>query len=193
MRLISQVSLALGLTSTLSWAQNCPLLGPAYLAPTNLASPTFIEAKSTFEKALASHPQINKTGVSFAIEVYSARSKDAGSIHRYYNTAAAQNGSVDVGYDTLFRIHSISKVVTVYTILAKLSYKYWHEPVTKYVPELVNQMQNAVNDVDWSEVTLGSLASLMSGISRDCTMSYALVISWLAAYWHCRCSPRWVY
>jgi len=151
------------------YAQNCPLLGPAYPAATELAAPAFAAAKAKFDEAIASDPRIDRDGVSFAIDIYSTGSKYAGSIHRYFNTAKAQNGAVTVGPDTLFRIHSISKVVTVYTMLAKLSYKYWHEPVTKYVPELAKSpMRDVVRDVNWSEVTLGSLASQISGISRDC-------------------------
>lgn len=165
--MIPRITLALGLAGTFGWAQNCPLLGPAYPSPTDLVSPAFVAAKAKFEEALASSTQMDKDKVSFAIEIYSSRSKDAGPIHRHYNTA--QNGSVKVGPDTIFRIHSISKVVTVYTMLSKLGYGYWHEPVTKYVPELANsQMQDTIHDVDWSEVTLGSLASQISGISRDC-------------------------
>jgi CubicO group peptidase (beta-lactamase class C family) len=166
------IAATVGLISTLCCAQNCPLLGPAYPAATDLASPAFVAAKAKFDAALASNTQIDKDGVSFAIEIYSSRSKDAGSIHRNFNTATAQNSSVTVDPDTLFRIHSISKVLTVYTMLSKLSYQYWHEPVTKYIPELANsQRHDVVSDVDWSEVTLGSLASQISGISRDCTVT----------------------
>lgn len=170
----SHIAVIVGLVGTLCCAQNCPLLGPAYPAATDLASPAFSAAKAKFDKALASHTQIDQDGVSFAVEIYSSRSKRAGSSYRHFNTATAQKGSVTVGPDTLFRIHSISKVLTVYTMLSKLSYQYWHEPVTKHIAELANsQIQDAVSDVDWREVTLGSLASQISGISRDCTFTYS--------------------
>ena len=150
------------------YAQNCPLLGPAYPAATDLASPALLAAKAKFDEALASDPRINRDGLWFAIDIYSTGSKHPASIHRSFNTAKAQNGSITVGPDTLFRIFSISKVVTVYTMLAKLSYRCWHEPVTKYVPELAKSpMRDVVSNVNWSEVTLGSLASQISGISRD--------------------------
>jgi hypothetical protein len=80
---LSCITLALGFASTFSWAQNCPLLGPAYPAATNVASPAFIAAKAKFDEALASNTQIDKEKVFFAIEIYSSSSKDAGSIHRY--------------------------------------------------------------------------------------------------------------
>ena len=168
MKLTSPATLAVWLASTLGSAQNCPLHGPAYPAPTDVASPAFMAAKAKWDEALASNPQVNKTGVSFAVEIYSA-GKDAGTIHRSFNTAAHQKGKVDVGPDTVFRVHSISKVITVYTILSKLGFKHWHDPVTKWVPELANEGKDPISDVDWDEVTLGSLASSMSGISRGCT------------------------
>jgi CubicO group peptidase (beta-lactamase class C family) len=168
MKLTSPTTLAVWLASTLSSAQNCPLHGPAYPAPTDVASPAFVAAKAKWDEVLASNPQVNKTGISFAVEIYSA-GKDARTIHRSFNTADHQKGKVDVGPDTLFRVHSISKVITVYTILSKLGFKHWHDPVTKWVPELANEGKDPISDVDWDEVTLGSLASSMSGISRGCT------------------------
>lgn len=173
MKLIgSHIVAIVGLIITLCGAQNCPILGPAYPAATDLASPAFIAASIKFDEALSSNSRIDQDGVSFAVEVYSSHLKHTRPIHRRFNTAVAQNDSVTVGPHTLFRIHSISKVLTVYTILSKLSFKYWHEPVTKYVQELASsQLQNAVRDVDWSEVTLGSLASQISGVSRDCTVT----------------------
>jgi CubicO group peptidase (beta-lactamase class C family) len=168
MKLTSPTTLAVWLASTLGAAQNCPLHGPAYPAPTDVASPAFVAAKAKWDEALASHPQVNKTAISFAVEFYSA-GKDGGTIHRSFNTADHQKGKVDVGPDTLFRVHSISKVITVYAILSKLGYKHWHDPVTKWVPELVKDGNDPISDVDWDEVTLGSLASSMSGISRSCT------------------------
>ncbi|KAK4233038.1 beta-lactamase/transpeptidase-like protein [Achaetomium macrosporum] len=172
-----RTALIVGLASTLSYAQNCPLLGPAYPAATDVTSPAFVAAKTKFDEALASSAEVDKDRVWFAIEVYSSKSKDATPIYRHFNTPPAQNSSVTVGPDSVFRIHSISKVITVYAMLAKLSYKYWHEPVTKYIPELAGSpARDVVNDVDWSEVTLGSLAGQISGISRDYALGDASTV-----------------
>lgn len=159
--------LVLGFSFGTSVAQNCPLLGPAYPVPTDLASPSFIAAAAQFEKILKSNTAIDHERVSFAVQVYSSTSSDT-PIYEQYNTAPYLNSS-NVGPDTLFRIHSISKVMTVYTIISKLGHRYWDEPVTKYVPELDTvPRRDGIGSPDWSEVTLGSLASQMSGISRDC-------------------------
>lgn len=157
--------------------QNCPILGPAYPAVTDPASsPALNVTKAAFDEALAqalSSGQFDNSTTSFSIHVFSTH--DHEPVYEYYHTALSANGSLtgnQVGPGTLYRIGSISKLVTVYTILSKLSDSYWNEPVTNYVPELAaagHQLGNAVNDVQWSEVTLGALASQMGGIGRDCT------------------------
>ena len=98
--------------------------------------------------------------------LYLASSKEL--IYSSYHSPSSQNGSSKVGPDTLFRIHSISKVMAVYAILAKLGDKYWEEPVSKYVPELSGKPRDPIRDVNWSDVTLGALAGQSGGISRDC-------------------------
>jgi CubicO group peptidase (beta-lactamase class C family) len=157
--------------------QNCPILGPAYPAVARLSSsPTLNVTKAAFEKALAqalSSGQFDSSTTSFSVQVFSTHDNEP--IYEYYHTALSANASLSssqVGPGTLYRIGSISKLVTVYTILSKLSDRYWNEPVTNYVPELAAtgyQRSNSINNVEWSEVTLGALASQMGGIGRDCT------------------------
>lgn len=170
MRAISKILILMGVLSRTCLTQNCPLLGPAYPVPTDIASSAFRAAKVRFEEALISDPRIDRKKISFAVQVYSSSSKTP--IYSYYNTAPLLNSS-NVGPETLFRINSISKVFTVYTIISKIGHGYWNEPVTKYVPELAAHRQgDGIRSTDWSEVTLGDLASQMSGISRDCTAHY---------------------
>lgn len=151
----------LGALAGLGLAQDCPILGPAY---PELTSPGLFGAAKTaindeITKALASGQLDN--GTFFGVQVFS-RNSDKTLYERYHGPA--------VGPDTLYRIASISKVVSVYTTLAELGDKYWGEPVTKYIPELAKlKVKNPIYDTDWSQVTLGALASHMGGISRDCT------------------------
>ena len=82
-------------------------------------------------------------------------------------------GVESVSVDTVFRIGSISKLFTVYAFLLHNGLELWQRPVTEYVPELRRLSQNSdttseLDSVRWEEVTLGSLASHMSGIGRDC-------------------------
>ena len=125
--------------------------------------------------SLLSSGQFDNSTASFSIQVFSVHSDDP--IFEYYYTAAPSgNGSLGgggrtVGPGTLYRIGSISKLVSVYAILSKLGDRYWAEPITKYVPELAaadQRQTNTVDNVRWSEVTLGALASHSSGVGRDC-------------------------
>ena len=154
--------------SQLSAAQNCPILGPAYPAATDVAAPKLQAAKARFEKALES---VNRSSTSFAVQVFSAHHDEL--IYETYHTATAQVGAATVGPDTTWRLLSISKAVTVYAVLARLGDDYWNEPILKYVPELADApFRDPVRDVNWAEVTLGSLAGQSSGISRDCKSAH---------------------
>ena len=151
-----------GALAGLALSQDCPILGPAYPEINPGSSAVFGAAKAALEdeitRALAGG-QLDK-GTYFGVQVFS-RNSDKTLYEKYYGPS--------VGPDTLYRIASISKVVSVYTTLSELGDRYWNEPVTKYIPELAKlKVQNPVDDIDWSEVTLGALASHMGGIARDC-------------------------
>ena len=151
-----------GALAGLAVSQDCPILGPAYPETNPGSSAAFGAAKAALEdeitRALAGG-QLDK-GTYFGVQVFSQNS-DKTLYEKYYGPS--------VGPDTLYRIASISKVVSVYTTLSELGDRYWNEPVTKYIPELAKlKVQNPVDDIDWSEVTLGALASHMGGIARDC-------------------------
>lgn len=154
----------IAVASQLGAAQNCPILGPAYPAVTSIAASRFAAAKTQFEQALES---VNRSSTSFAVQVYSAHNDDL--IYSTYHTATAQVGAAAVGPDTIWRLFSISKAITVYAVLARLGDKYWNEPVTNYIPELADApVHDPIRDVNWAEVTLGSLAGQSSGLARDC-------------------------
>ncbi|PNP80895.1 hypothetical protein FNYG_05710 [Fusarium nygamai] len=74
--------------------------------------------------------------------------------------------------DTVFRVGSVSKLLTVYTLLAEVGMKHMNDPVTKWVPELALAARKTKDDltrkVQWSDVTIGQLSGHMAGISRNC-------------------------
>lgn len=55
-------------------------------------------------------------------------------------------------------------------LLAKDGRQILNDPVTKHLPELLGGTddQHAIEHAQWGDVTVGQLASHMSGISRDC-------------------------
>lgn len=147
----------------LTLGQNCPISGPSYPEVSDPASaPAFEAAKVAIEgriaDGLASGALNDET--TFSIQVFSRHSN---------RTLFEQYHGAGIGSETLYRIASISKLVSVYTMLVELGDKYWDESITEYVPELSEaKFQDPIHDVDWSEVTLGSLASHLGGIPRDC-------------------------
>ncbi|KAK3299865.1 beta-lactamase/transpeptidase-like protein [Chaetomium fimeti] len=161
MGLFSHLAL-LGAFATLGLGQDCPIFGPAYPQIVDPGSATaFIEAKTAIEDEISkgiSSGQLDN-GTVFAIQVFSRHSDEI--LHEHYYGPS-------IGPDTVFRLASISKLMSVYTTLAELGDGYWNDPITKHVPELARlKVQNPVYDVDWSEVTLGAIAGHMGGIPRD--------------------------
>jgi len=162
------------------------LLGPAYPAPSNLAAASAIrEAAASISSALklalnSGHsPFGNFTGkaTSLSLEAVSAIDDGSSPILDFHYTAAELNTSAGstsrVAADTVYRIGSVSKLFTVYALLLHGGAQYWDRPVTDFVPELrraaaLPGADDAVERVQWRDVTVGALASQLSGIGRDC-------------------------
>ena len=74
--------------------------------------------------------------------------------------------------NTVFRVGSVSKLLTVYTLLTEVGMKYMNDPVTKWVPELARAAKKGKGDptrqVQWNEVTIRQLCGHMSGVNRNC-------------------------
>ncbi|OAQ77943.1 penicillin-binding protein [Purpureocillium lilacinum] len=161
------------------------LLGPAYPAPSNLAAASAIrEAAASISSALKSaldsghSPFGNFTGkaTSLSLEAVSAIDDGSSPILDFHYTAAELNTSAGstsrVAADTVYRIGSVSKLFTVYALLLHGGAQYWDRPVTDFVPELrraaaLPGADDAVERVQWRDVTVGALASQLSGIGRD--------------------------
>jgi hypothetical protein len=164
---------------------NCPLLGPVFPAPTAPATAHAVrKAQSTFPGHLNDllrtgntdfGPLDNQT-TSFSINVFSAH--DNSSLFSYHHAAPGLNGSLTSGRlddNTMYRIGSLSKLLTVYTILAEVGDANLDAPVTKLVPELAAAAaaagQNDVENIKWDEITMWALGSHLSGLPRDCAYS----------------------
>lgn len=169
--------------------QPCPLLGPVFPLPTSLAnSPIMAAAFKNLTSILdllvrtdnsTLHGVVAANETSFSIGFFSADSGESPSgMFQYHHTAAALRNSTRgvrvVDEDSIYRIGSISKVFTIYTLLLEIGDGYWNDPVTKHVPELaaVAAAEAGQNDtirhVRWEDITLGELASQMAGIGREC-------------------------
>ncbi|KAF7547401.1 hypothetical protein G7046_g9019 [Stylonectria norvegica] len=159
---------------------NCPFLGPVFPAPQNvLQKPTSVPSAlgnlTIAIQQLLDEDTVNAANVSFYLNVFT---KDD-SVFSFNHSAPNLKDSLTSGTldeDTVFRIGSVSKLLTVYALLSEVGMGHMNDPVTTWVPELAKLAKQKgtlapVENVNWGQVTLGALASQMAGISRDLSFS----------------------
>jgi hypothetical protein len=162
--------------------KQCPYLGADFPAPTTLGNSTvFQKAIANLTTALNSGiqaGQFNSNTTSFAINIFSTTSNT--SLYQYHHTAPPAlltNGTKSVNADSIFRIGSVSKLFSVYLFLIEAGDVHFHEPITKFVPELAAvaktqnttiATENAADVFDWEDITIGNIASQLGGLPRDC-------------------------
>ncbi|KAI1458684.1 beta-lactamase/transpeptidase-like protein [Annulohypoxylon moriforme] len=165
--------------------QNCPLYGLGYPKPTNLLEdPEIKKAATSLDSVFLEyfdHSNKTKSGnFSYSVEIFSA--DDEEPLWSHYWTAPNlkglnSTGVAEVDGDTVYRLGSVTKIITMLTFLAEAGDSLWNEPIANYIPEIaalvVDGADNAhsISTTDWQSITLGALASQMSGLERD----YALV------------------
>ncbi|KAJ5832048.1 hypothetical protein N7474_000359 [Penicillium riverlandense] len=171
----TNISLGLLLAGMTLAFNNPTFLTPVFPVPLNLGTN---EAWHSIRQTITS----NLTGAiaaanggaganSLAIRATSV--KEDSPLFEFYHTAKSVSpaGVQTVGADTVFRVGSVSKLFTVYSLLVRGGFDVFDDPVTKYVPELreagLNSNFDPLEDVSWEEVTVGALASQLSGILRD--------------------------
>ena len=166
----------------------CPLLGPDFPAPKNLSSSPVIQAalknltallKSAISTGNSTHGVVPFNTTSFGLSIFSLDDQSNSSrIFEFHQTsptlANVTSGVHHVDANSIYRVGSISKLLTTYTFLIESGYTHWFDPVTKWVPELAaaakgddTPQQDAIDAVQWNDVTLGDLLSQMSGIGRE--------------------------
>ena len=176
MRLLWTLS-ALALSAEAIKKTGCPILGPAFPAPTALSQDsTFLsKAEELTSKLNEAIEDGSLPAISFAVQVFSSEEDDA-PFDFYHTDDPVKVGSVgvqEVDENTMFRIGSISKLWTMFLFMTLEGTRYFNEPVSKYVPELqmnysAAQAKDTITYLQWSDVTIGELASHQAGLARDC-------------------------
>ncbi|OQE13084.1 hypothetical protein PENFLA_c054G03176 [Penicillium flavigenum] len=167
---------ALALSAEAIKTTGCPILGPAFPAPTALSEDPIFSSKAEelTSKLNEAIEDGSLPGISFAVQVFSSE-EDHSAFSFYHTDDPVKVGSVgvkEVDEDTMFRIGSISKLWTMFLFMTLEGTRYFHEPVSKYVPELQieyspAQAKDKINYLQWSDVTIGELASHQAGLARD--------------------------
>ncbi|KAH8897987.1 beta-lactamase/transpeptidase-like protein [Thozetella sp. PMI_491] len=164
-------------------APNCPPLGPVFERPTDLSrSQAIRDAVANLTSTLTARDGDNATTAnttSYSLQVFSISSERP--VFEWYHTAPTVStlnttGVKKVDQNTVYRLGSLTKIFTIYTWLAQDGDKRFNEPITKYIPELAAVADKAKSDplthVAWDDVTIGSLASQLSGAVRDCNQEF---------------------
>ncbi|KAI0898849.1 beta-lactamase/transpeptidase-like protein [Annulohypoxylon nitens] len=165
--------------------QNCPLYGLGYPKPTNLLDQPDIRKAaaaldSIFSEQIDHSDQTNSQNFSYSVEVFSVDDEEPLWSHHWTAPnlkGLNSTGVVEVDGNTVYRLGSVTKVFTILTFLAEVGDSLWNEPITKYIPEIAalvvdgTDNSHSISTTDWQSITLGALASQMSGLERD----YALV------------------
>lgn len=160
--------------------RDCPLLGPVYPAPRNLASSSIFQAAVRNLSGILDPESPNRgsaldtNGTSFSVNVFSAHDDGDEVLFEYHHEAQELHGSIARGEkldgDTVYRIASVSKLLVTYAFLIEAGIDKFDVPVARYVPEIADAIENAGDDdvfaPRWEEITLGALAGYMAGIGR---------------------------
>lgn len=152
-------------------ASYCPFLGPVFPAPTSLAISAPFQA--TLNKLQASLQDAIATGTSaqgpvgindtYSIQVFSVN--DEAPLLDFNHRGVDLVGNGTLNGDSIYRIASVTKLVTVYMLLIAGGDRVMSDLVTKYLPELAGKGY-------YDEVTVGSLAGYVSGVIADGEMPH---------------------
>ncbi|OQO05653.1 hypothetical protein B0A48_09745 [Cryoendolithus antarcticus] len=157
-------------------------LTPTYPYPSDLTSHTSLvraawdNATDTFEhyfkdgvNTTATVGILGTENVTFSFGLFSLEDQLAASELQYHRagpqTVAALNGTISVDGDSIYRIASVSKLITTFAGQIALNTTVWYQPITEILPEFaaVNANRSAIAP-DWSTITPHDLASHLSGI-----------------------------
>ncbi|KAF5858114.1 hypothetical protein ETB97_004880 [Aspergillus alliaceus] len=157
----------------------CPLQTPLYPPPRDLLSSSDVKMASqnltqAIEAAMASGMTdlgpltINTT--TFGVKVFSAHTSESVYEHLYTSPTyrpASGSGTKYSTLDSIYRVSSISKMLTVLTLLAHDGFTHWHHPIINFIPELDSLAHKRSSRIQWREITVGDLAAQLGGMPHD--------------------------
>ena len=175
---------------------NCPLSGPEFPPPQRLSQHPRWQQALADTSSVFNYIDLGGTGgvdsLSYSIQVFSTN--PGGGIlgerhHTASNLGADTPGVRTVDGNTIYRLGSVSKVLAVLGWLAELGDRHWNQPIVDFIPELASLSAQAasrpfdrVRQTSWEDITIGSLASQVSGVGRDCKHTSPSAIHQLIAH-----------
>ncbi|KAL6240931.1 hypothetical protein RBB50_012190 [Rhinocladiella similis] len=159
----------------------CPLLGPAFPKPTGLSSNEGFQKAlqhldddlvTALETGVSIHGSAPFNATTFSVGMFDTDEDDLIYQHHYVNEAvrASAVGTNDPDSDSVYRLGSITKLLTAYLWMIHMGDETFGDPVTKYIPELLDHASSSEDRGNgalpkWDEITIGQLASHMAGLT----------------------------
>lgn len=150
---------------------------------TSLISRAFANISATLQEYILQDGNLNTPAprliagirnLTFSLGAFSLRDPAASEDLQFHYTApeiaTAGNGTRSVDADSIYRVASVTKVLTALAGLVKLTSADWDRSLADIFPVLVSYEQAHPGGsfaVDWSSVTLRSLAAQIGGVPRD--------------------------
>lgn len=121
---------------------------------------TLLESKinEAFTSGNTTHGPVNPND-TYSIQIFSTTSEEP--LLDYHRRGPAVLGNRTIDGDSVYRIASTSKLITVYLLLLGAGETIFSEKVTKYIPELEGAAY-------WDDITIGSLAGYLGDITAEC-------------------------
>ncbi|KAJ8109047.1 hypothetical protein OPT61_g7739 [Boeremia exigua] len=152
--------------ATAASASICPILGPVFPAPSALSSSTAFQdtlkaLQSKIDQAFAngntSYGSVNPYD-TYSIQIFSTASEEL--LFDYHRRGPTVLGNQTVDGDSVYRIASTTKLITVYLLLIAAGPEVLHDKVTKYLPELAGEAY-------WDDMSVGSLSNYLAGVASE--------------------------
>ncbi|KAK5172736.1 uncharacterized protein LTR77_002856 [Saxophila tyrrhenica] len=150
----------------------CPVRGQQYLPPTGLSNePKFKSVAEELADTLERKVEAKLyDGLTFSASIFSTCSDDL--LWQYHHSSKglknSTQGAKKVDADSIYRIGSISKLLTIYLWLLEDGDRHFNVPITDYLPTLTEYAAESSGLTStWTDITIGDLAGQMAGLSRD--------------------------
>lgn len=147
-----------------AYAAVCPLSGPVFPPPRSLSSSSFFQSslgdlRNTLETTFSNGSGPLNANDTFSIQIFST-ADDGKPLFDFHRRGVGLSKELKLDGDAIYRMASVSKLITTYLLLLQAGDGVWAEKATKHIPELAGKQY-------WDEVTVGALAGYISGVTSE--------------------------
>lgn len=163
---------------------DCGLLGRVYPLPADYNSLKAIQTaqgdwtnalNESFRQSETPWGPVDSDNTSISIGVFSTQSETLLAEFHHVATRPELRSHLTGGKldgDTLYRVGSVTKILSAYAALSKLRNEHWSQPIINFIPELEDKTEgDPVHNFNWSSITLANLVNHMGGLPHDCKVS----------------------